>query len=96
MANMVLHVQVPEVMRIAVKCAKAYLKKADLRNVKIMRSASASSQESRKTPRSFLTEALRKIGALISNSDQQKKTLDSKVDPLSDIVDSDDKNPSSP
>ena len=73
MANMVLHVQVPEVMRIAVKCAKAYLKKADLRTVKIMRSASASSPEESKDQRNFLTEALRKIGAFISNSDQEQK-----------------------
>ena len=67
MANMVLHIQVPEVMRIAVKCAKVYLKKADLRTVKIMRSEAQQAEDV--NPQNFLAEALRKIGTLISNSE---------------------------
>jgi len=34
---MVLHAKVPEVMRIAVKCAKIYLRKVDLRDIKLLR-----------------------------------------------------------
>lgn len=37
LTNLILHAQVPEVMRIAVKCAKVYLKKVDLKDVKILR-----------------------------------------------------------
>lgn len=65
MANMVLYIQTPEIMRIAVKCAKVYLQKADLRKVKILRSSKDADK-----PQGFLSEALRKIGAFISNSEQ--------------------------
>ena len=56
MANMVLHIQVPEVMRIAVKCAKVYLKKADLRQINILRSSI--DKKNGKSTQSFLSEAL--------------------------------------
>ena len=37
LANMVLHVQVPEVMRNVISCAKVYLRKVNLRDIKLLR-----------------------------------------------------------
>jgi len=63
---MVLRVRIPEVVRITAKCAKIYLRRVDLREIKLLRSAEESEDQN---SMDFLSEALRTIGARISNSE---------------------------
>ena len=63
---MVLRVRIPEVVRITAKCAKIYLRRVDLREIQLLRSAEESEEQN---SQDFLSEALRTIGARISNSE---------------------------
>lgn len=73
LANMVLHVQVPEVMRITVKCARSHLRKVNLRDIKLLKTVDQSDE---KDPLDFLSEAIRTIGAKISDSESVAKNIE--------------------
>ena len=92
LAYMLLHIEVPAVIRLAIKCAKVFFKLVDLRKLKLFYSES-----DEKTPlqlkgildsnlptdqSDFLTEAFKTIGAKITNSrnisEPVENTLDAK------------------
>ena len=73
LAYMLLHVEVPAVIRLAIKCAKVFFKLVDLRKLKLFYSESGAEKtlqdlQGGKEQRDFLTEAFRTIGAKITNS----------------------------
>lgn len=72
LANMILHVQTPEVMRTAIKSAKVYLHKVNLKDIRLLRSVNSIETC---TQQDFISEAIRKIGAKISNSENEAASL---------------------
>lgn len=74
LAYMLLHVEVPAVIRLAIKCAKVFFKLVDLRKLKLFYSEAGTEKiaikdlQGGKEQRDFLTEAFRTIGAKITNS----------------------------
>ena len=75
---MVLHVKIPEVMRITVKCAKNYLRKVDLKTIQLLKVSSNAvktdqlgEEEKDDQANDFLSQAIKKIGAKISHSEPE-------------------------
>ena len=82
LAYMLLHVEVPAVIRLAIKCAKVFFKLVDLRKLKLFYAETGSeknkgplqlkglldSSHLAKEQSDFLTEAFKTIGAKITNS----------------------------
>ena len=82
LAYMLLHVEVPAVIRLAIKCAKVFFKLVDLRKLKLFYSETDAEQNAAppqpkdlldgshlpEDQSDFLTEAFRTIGARITNS----------------------------
>ena len=79
---MLLHIEVPAVIRLAIKCAKVFFKLVDLRKLKLFYSETDNERDSgapqlkglldsshlAKEQSDFLTEAFKTIGAKITNS----------------------------
>ena len=66
-----LHLKVPEVMRIAAKCAKVYLKKVSLLEIKMLRSIDDADEKSKSAVENsdFISRALQTIGIKLTNSE---------------------------
>ena len=95
LAYMLLHIEVPAVIRLTIKCAKVFFKLVDLRRLKLVYNESEE-----KTPlqlkgmldsnlsmdqSDFLTEAFKTIGAKITNSRDKAEQAADTLEPKASI-----------